>query len=196
MKKFLLICMGLFALGSVQAEVIKAGPIWSNAHAQKVCPRVCSQNGMDWQGQWWTTVQGRMSVCQCTERYSRRPAPVKKLEVTFNRNRIYNNNSVLKLKTALQNQHRINLDRFKIQGVTLVAKSKQGNARAKLVVGNATSRIKKIAGNPRKFRKSGNFDHISFQNPKRNSKGNWQVHLKGNVKVKKVIVKLKRKPRR
>ena len=40
-----------------------AGPIWSNQDAQTKCPTACT---LTWNGQWWTTVQGVMSVCQAT----------------------------------------------------------------------------------------------------------------------------------
>jgi len=40
---------------------VNAGPIWSNEDAQSKCPAVCG--GLTWNGQWTTTVPGRMSVC-------------------------------------------------------------------------------------------------------------------------------------
>ena len=46
---------------------VEAGPIWSNKHAQKRCPAVCPSVRSRWTGHWWTTVWGRMSVCQCQE---------------------------------------------------------------------------------------------------------------------------------
>ena len=46
------------------AEAIEAGPIWNQGHAGQVCPAVAASHGGEWTGQWWTTVWGRMSVCQ------------------------------------------------------------------------------------------------------------------------------------
>ena len=43
---------------------IEAGPIWNQAHADQVCPAVAHAHGGRWTGQWRTTVQGRMSVCE------------------------------------------------------------------------------------------------------------------------------------
>ncbi|WNG58742.1 hypothetical protein F0U59_31415 [Archangium gephyra] len=43
---------------------IEAGPIWNREHAAERCPQVCASLG-GWTGEWWTTVQGEMSVCQC-----------------------------------------------------------------------------------------------------------------------------------
>lgn len=45
---------------------IDAGPIWNQQDADKKCPGVCSKVDGDWTGQWWTTVPGEMSVCQCS----------------------------------------------------------------------------------------------------------------------------------
>jgi C1A family cysteine protease len=42
-----------------------AGPISSNAHAQQICPAVCSSKGLKWNGNWATTVPGKTSVCGC-----------------------------------------------------------------------------------------------------------------------------------
>jgi hypothetical protein len=45
-------------------EVIEAGPIWSQSDAEKKCPEVARANGGAWNGQWRTTVPGKMSVCE------------------------------------------------------------------------------------------------------------------------------------
>ncbi|WP_025898411.1 nitrilase-related carbon-nitrogen hydrolase [Sneathiella glossodoripedis] len=47
--------------------VAKAGPIWNNAvDAPKKCPPTCKKYNASWNGEWWTTVWGKMSVCECT----------------------------------------------------------------------------------------------------------------------------------
>ena len=43
--------------------LVAAGPVWNNQHAKKRCPRVCRKR-VSWTGQWRTTVQGKMSVCE------------------------------------------------------------------------------------------------------------------------------------
>ncbi|NEO17388.1 MULTISPECIES: mannan-binding lectin [unclassified Moorena] len=50
-------------------ETVEAGPIWSNADAQGKCPATCENydSGYKWNGQWWTTEWGEMSVCQCAK---------------------------------------------------------------------------------------------------------------------------------
>lgn len=47
----------------VQTRDVEAGPIWHQLDAQGKCPTVCVPGR--WTGHWRTTVQGRMSVCQC-----------------------------------------------------------------------------------------------------------------------------------
>jgi hypothetical protein len=44
---------------------IEAGPIWHQQDAQDKCPRLCEFRSGKWTGQWRTTIEGRMSVCEC-----------------------------------------------------------------------------------------------------------------------------------
>lgn len=46
------------------ARAVNAGPIWNQNHANQVCPAIAASQGAQWTGEWWTTVQGEMSVCQ------------------------------------------------------------------------------------------------------------------------------------
>lgn len=43
---------------------VNAGPIWNQQDAQRKCPAVAASQGGEWTGQWRTTVQGKMSVCE------------------------------------------------------------------------------------------------------------------------------------
>ncbi|MFT3776115.1 MAG: mannan-binding lectin [Minicystis sp.] len=52
---------GVMFVRMAMAFDVNAGPIWSNADAQTKCPVVC--RGLQWNGQWTTTVPGQMSVC-------------------------------------------------------------------------------------------------------------------------------------
>jgi hypothetical protein len=45
-------------------QAVEAGPIWSNHDAKAKCPGVCG-GPKRWNGQWWTTRPGQMSVCEC-----------------------------------------------------------------------------------------------------------------------------------
>jgi hypothetical protein len=52
---------------NLREYTVEAGPIWNNRHAQRRCPAICPTLQAEWTGHWWTTVWGRMSVCQCKE---------------------------------------------------------------------------------------------------------------------------------
>ena len=45
--------------------VVNAGPIWNQQDANTKCPATCGAGYGAWDGQWWTTVWGEMSVCEC-----------------------------------------------------------------------------------------------------------------------------------
>jgi len=47
-----------------EKRAVEAGPIWNQADADKKCPEIARKNNATWTGEWWTTVQGQMSVCQ------------------------------------------------------------------------------------------------------------------------------------
>jgi hypothetical protein len=52
---------------------VAAGPLFSNADATNKCPSVCAPGR--WNGQWVTTVPGRMSVCGCVFEPPATPGP-------------------------------------------------------------------------------------------------------------------------
>ncbi len=61
-----LLCLALpfAALAQTRTISVEAGPIWNQADAQRKCPQVAKANGGTWNGQWRTTVPGKMSVCE------------------------------------------------------------------------------------------------------------------------------------
>jgi len=142
-----------------------------------------------------------MSVCQCEDRYDnprtidrpRRGNGVKRFELTFNRNRVFRGEHTVFIKRRLREEYGVNLKRFRIKAVVLVAKSRHGRGKSYLTVGDASSFEKIIDGRPYEFRGRGGYNRVRFRNPKRNSRGPWQLHLRGQIKIKKVIVKLERK---
>jgi FtsP/CotA-like multicopper oxidase with cupredoxin domain len=42
-----------------------AGPIWNNDDAKVRCPEACRADNATWNGQWTTTIPGKLSVCGC-----------------------------------------------------------------------------------------------------------------------------------
>jgi len=102
--------------------------------------------------------------------------------------------SVLKLKQALRQQYpHIRLNRAELQRVVLVAKSKRGNGSAYLRVAGQSTRMKTVDGNPYDFntRARDTFYRIPMRNPSVDSQGAWQIHLRGNIKVRAVLIKLR-----
>ena len=43
---------------------IEAGPIWNQHDASRKCPELARTARGSWTGHWWTTIPGKMSVCQ------------------------------------------------------------------------------------------------------------------------------------
>lgn len=56
--------MPAHASAQVRKTAVDAGPIWNQADANKKCPTVATNYGGVWDGQWWTTIPGQMSVCE------------------------------------------------------------------------------------------------------------------------------------
>lgn len=110
----------------------------------------------------------------------------------------FNQNGKIFLKQELQRQHGVNAKKFRLKRVKLVAKSRNGNGKAKLVVGQNQTRNEFINGTPRDFRfdDRNTWDRVTFRNPSRRSQGNWQIHMRGKIKVKRVVVWLERKRNR
>tara|TARA_R110000772_G_scaffold49100_1_gene112210 strand:+ start:3119 stop:3970 length:852 start_codon:yes stop_codon:yes gene_type:complete len=49
---------------STNKRNVNAGPIWNQQDAETKCPAVAASQSGKWTGQWRTTVQGKMSVCE------------------------------------------------------------------------------------------------------------------------------------
>ena len=76
--------------------------------------------------------------------------------------------------------------------VVLIAKSKKGQGGAKLKVGDSTTSMHKVDGHPKSFEndRRASFDRVKFHNPSNNSRGPWQVDLKGNFIARKVVLEV------
>lgn len=98
------------------------------------------------------------------------------------------------LKKSLKDQYPwLRISDLDLQKVVLVAKSKRGHGGAALRVGKWTTDRYEVGGEPWLFQddRRYTYDKIRFRNPSRNSNGPWQLHLRGNFKVRKVIVVVK-----
>lgn len=100
------------------------------------------------------------------------------------------------LKREINRQYPgINLQRYNLDRVRLVAKSRRGGGMAELVVGRSIVDRQYIAGNPRDFRDNlpRTYDRLVLLNNGR-SDGVWQIHFqRQRVKVKRVVAFLQQK---
>lgn len=95
------------------------------------------------------------------------------------------------LKRELRYQHPgLNLRNLKLKAVRLVAKSARGMGEATLSVGQNQSYPVTIGGHPQDFHVNApyTFQRVRIQNPSYDSMGRWQIHTRGNIKVKKVVL--------
>ncbi|MCK9174557.1 MAG: hypothetical protein M0O96_04690 [Desulforhopalus sp.] len=110
----------------------------------------------------------------------------------------HNRAAVLPLERLLHQQYPgIKLDKMELKRVVLVAKSQEGHGRVNLRVGNKTSREKLISGQPQDFkrRSAATFSKVLLFNPADRAGGEWQLQLKGKVKVRRVIVVVEERQR-
>ncbi len=106
-------------------------------------------------------------------------------------------NESIGIKNAIKRQYRnLKIKNFNLDKVVVVAKTKNGNGRASLVVNGYRSSGAVVDGYPREFRRPGNFDRVTLHNYSYGSRGAWKVRLDGVFKVKKLKVHLERKYRR
>ncbi len=114
-------------------------------------------------------------------------AQMRQLEIDFH-GQEFRGQTTLKLKQEIKRAYpRLNLERAELERVVLVAKSRAGQAQARLLVGRYDSRIEQIDGNRFDFNSAGHFHRIPFEAPNRDN-GVWQIEMRGNIKVKKVLV--------
>jgi hypothetical protein len=72
------ICLALFCFpNQADARYFDAGPVWNMQHAKLVCPRICTDKRLHWDGDWINIILGRASVCGCRKS----PPPPKKAHV-------------------------------------------------------------------------------------------------------------------
>lgn len=104
--------------------------------------------------------------------------------------------SVLPLRQLIHRQHpRLILDNFNLETVRLVAKSRHGRGQAKLVVGQWDSNYQTISGRPVDWNwdQPRSFDRLDFYpRVRRDDDKRWQIHMNGNIKVRRIVVTLER----
>jgi hypothetical protein len=83
----------------------------------------------------------------------------------------------------------LNLRRADLVEVKLVAKSKKGRGTVYLTEGDYVSRTKQVYGTPDMFHAGGGYERIFLMAP-RQEQGAWQLHLRGNIKVRRIVATL------
>ena len=124
-----------------------------------------------------------------------RPGRTERLVIQYGDQHFRGSGNVLMLKREIKNMYpRMNLQNFSLESVRLVAKSKMGRGQAELVVGRSSQDRRTIGGSPRDFQSARpyTFDRIDLYNYDSRAQGRWQIHLNGNIKVRKVVVFLQR----
>ena len=95
------------------------------------------------------------------------------------------------LKRSLKEQYPwVHVSDLELKKVVLVAKSKKGRGGAGLRVGKWATDMYEVGGGPRSFHDKGrhSFARVTFWNPSRSSRGPWQLGLRGNFIVRKVVL--------
>lgn len=98
------------------------------------------------------------------------------------------------LRQLIQRQRpQIQLNQFEIQSARVLAKSRAGRAQMSLIIGNRQADRVIVPGRPVDFdRPAGNtFTNLFLENTTGNSTGVWQLEVRGNVKVRQIVVSLR-----
>lgn len=122
----------------------------------------------------------------------------KRVKIDFHHLALKGNNTILLKKKIKHRYPHIDLRNYTIKKVVLNAKTKYGKGYAKLRVGNHYSHSMTVDGHPKDFHHNHrhSYDRVVLNNPKKYSKGQWQIYTTGNFKVKSAIVVLEAKPHR
>lgn len=135
----------------------------------------------------------------------RRRLVVETYSIPVDRNEVLSGESVIKIRKALKEQG-VDLNKKAIRSVSVRAKSKHGRGKVSLQVGRFDTEEQRIDGNRRAFRRRGprTMHNLALQAPlsvreqlsRGGVRGPIRLHLRGNIKVGKVMVEVVRKRRK
>jgi hypothetical protein len=106
---------------------------------------------------------------------------------------VYRGESVIPLKRLIRQQYpRVNFDNWNLLRVRLVAKTRHGRGQASLKVGQWESFSTRVDGRPIDWdwNHPRSWDRVVLENRarRRDQNGRWQVAMRGNFKVRRVVV--------
>lgn len=113
--------------------------------------------------------------------------------LSLNVQREFRQGSVYALKQEIQRQHRLDLNRFELDSLTVLAKSYDGRGVIALSIGRDQTRSSFIPGNPRDYRDSypTTFSPIHLQAPRSAAQQDWVMSFQGQVLVQNIQVSLR-----
>lgn len=147
-------------------------------------------------GPWQLQLRGNFKVRQIVAEIDMNPS--QKLVLDFGHMHVktgQGDQDTLALKRAAKQQQGLQMNDFEIISATILAKSRRGNGKVQLKVGDQLSEPQTIAGSPAEFKGQvlSDYHQIKIQNPAGSSNGRWQMKLKGNIKVHQVVLEIKQK---
>lgn len=114
-------------------------------------------------------------------------AQIKRLQLPYYGEQMRGQNT-LYLKQRINNAYPgINLRQAELEKVILVAKTKHGGGKVALRVGPNVGYDMRVGGDPYDFNERGHYYRVRMENYD-GSRGAWQLKLRGNFKIKKVVV--------
>ena len=174
-------------------ETVQGAPfIFHETHPVTYQRIVLEDPSTDDQGRWQLKLRGNIKVLKA--------AVFLKDEYAFNDKIVinmgdahYRGQNTLKLKQLVKDMYPgMNLRRLDLESVKIVAKSKHGQGTATLRVGQDYSAPVVLDGFPSDFHNSAPFtyDRELIYSPSFSGGGAWQLLLRGNIKVKKIVLKV------
>ena len=143
-------------------------------------------------GRWQLKLRGNIKIKKIIVKMERKFHNPRKITLDYYGEKFRGQNTLFLKRKIKQKYPGMNLRNKDLKKVVLFAKSKHGRGQAKLVVGQESSYSETIGGYPEEFHGYGGYDRIVFENPSWDSHGRWQIKLRGNIKVEKVVIKFAR----
>ena len=145
-------------------------------------------------GRWQMKLRGNFIVRQIVVEIGALETDLR-LDYSHSHMRSGQGQDTLKLRAKAKNQHGIQTQDYELHGITLIAKTRKGQGKARLKVGGELSAAQVVDGTPSEFQDNSAWTYYKyeFDNPKEDSNGAWQVKLKGNFKIDEVILHMTKK---